>query len=566
MTNKQRAQKYIDYVLNESNPVSSWIRKNVRMYLADMERVKDPDCPFYFDEDAANHVIDFFGILQFAQGRWSAEEFKLSDWQLFILWCIYGWKTKANGQRRYNQVYIKVARKNGKTEFLSGIGIYGQFVDKYEKDAQIFWFATKKDQAAIGFSRQKAMSELLCKRSANFATKIRVYQYSISGREDKSFTKYLGQDSKGEDGHAPFYGLCDEWHAHDTLHMVNVIESGQGTRQSPLMWFITTAGTNPDGPCATFEKMCKKGLDGIVDLGGALPFIFDLDEGDDWEDESVWAKPNPCLGESLSIDFLRAEYVKAKNQGIAKRMNFQTKNLNMWLKAVVEWLPSDVWKANTGTETVEQMMESLKGRQCFGGMDLAPVSDLSALTLCFPPVHEDEPVKFLTFTWCPLDTAEKRFRLDNVPYFEWAEKGYMQLTPGNVTDFRHIEHKIRELCETYEVHSIGYDPYLSTELISNLIDEGIDMEKYTQNQANMSPAIKGFTRQILKNGIAHGGNPALTWCVSNVQIKVYPNGNEMMDKEKSSEKIDAAVSAVMAFGQWQEHMEETGERIYAYVL
>jgi len=566
MTNRERAQRYIAHCANESNTVSSWIRKNVRMYLYDIARVDDDDFPYYFDEESANHVIDFFGLLQFAKGRWSKEDFVLSDWQLFVLWCAYGWKKKSNGWRRYNQIYIKVARKNGKTEFLCGIGIYGQFIDQYEKDAEVYWFATKKDQAAIGFERQKTMTSFLAQRSPEFATMVRVYQYSISGRNDKSFTKYLGQDSSSEDGHNPFYGLCDEYHAHPTDGMLNVIESGMGARQSPMTWIITTAGTNPDGPCAQFERTCKQGLDGIVDRGGVLAFIFDIDEGDDWEDETAWAKANPGLGDSVSIDFLRGEYQKAKTQGVAKAMNFKTKNLNIWLKSFTEWIAADLWKRNTGPETVSQMMESLKGRRCYGGLDLAVVSDLSTLTLCFPPESEDESIKFLQWSWCAHDTAMKRFQLDAVPYLEWAEKGYMTLTPGNVTDYNYIKHEILRLCEMYEIHSIGFDPYAATHIVTDLIDEGVTMEKFAQNQPNMSPAIKGFERAVIMEGIAHGGNPLFAWAVSNVVIDQKPNGNVMLDKGKSSEKIDPVVSAVIAFGQWQEYYEESGASVSAAVL
>ena len=566
MTNRQRAKRYITYCTNESNPVSSWIRKNVRMYLADMERVDDPDFPFYFDEDAADHVIGVFENLQFSLGKWSQKNFDLDDWQLFILWCAYGWKNKADKMRRYNQIYIKVARKNGKTEFLSGIGIYGQFFDPYEKDAQIYWFATKKEQAAIGFSRQKTMTSLLTKKSGWFATMVRIYQYSISSRNDSSYTRYLGQDSKTEDGYSPFYGLCDEYHAHQTDGMINVVESGMGSRDSPMTWIITTAGTNPDGPCAQFERHLKQGLDGIIPLNAELPFIFDLDEGDDWKDESVWAKANPGLGVSVSMAFLRAAYLKANTQGVAKRMNFQTKNLNMWLKANSVWISGDDWKQNAGTETVEQMRESLKGRQCYGGLDLALVSDLSVLTLCFPPESENEPVKFLSWAWCPDATADRRFQLDAVPYFEWAEKGYLELTPGNVTDFNYIKRKITELWDTYQIHSIGYDPHAATHIVTDLDAAGVVMETYRQTQPNMSPSIHKFERLAISQGMAHGNDPVLSWCVSNVQIKMYANGNVMMDKDKSSEKIDAAVSAVMSFGQWQEHYSESGDQVYAVVL
>lgn len=572
---RQKVNRYTEFVLNKDSIVSSWVRKMVNLHLADLERVPESDFPFYFDEEAALHAILLFDNLQFAKG--SKEFFNLLDWQTFIMWCAYGWRRKSykdgewvidseNDFRRYKQIYIKVARKNGKTEWMAGIGIYGQFFDPHTEDAEIYWFATKKEQAAKGFDRQKEMTTRLANYSPAFATMARVMQYKIVSRSGSAFTTYLGQDSSGEDGAYPFYGLCDEYHAHKTNSMLNVVESGMVARHSPMTWIITTAGDNPESPCAQFEKFCKQGLDGIVPLGGVLPFIYDLDEGDDWEDEKNWVKPNPSLGQTVRIENLRDDYEKAKSQGVSFKNNFLRKNLNVWLRAHSEWIPADVWKANAGPHTVNELRESLNGRICFGGLDLALKSDLSSLTLCFPPKDADEKIKLLTWNFCPEETAYKRAELDAVPYIEWAEKGNMILTPGNVTDFGFIEKKILELCETYNIHSIGYDPYKSTQLVTNLLEHGVQMEVFAQKPQVMSPAVNEFERLALCESFEHADDPVLKWCVSNAVTTESAQGNIRLDKSASGEKIDAAVSAVMAVGQWAEHRDETEEKIFFAIL
>ncbi len=573
---KDKVKRYIDFCLNPESVVSSWVVKAVKMHLSDLEKVKDKSFPFYFDEDAAMHPITLFDNLQFAKG--SKEFFNLLDWQTMVMWCAYGWKRKShnirgewiidkkNDFRRYKQIYIKVARKNGKTEWMAGIGLYGQFFDPHTEDAEIYWFATKKEQAAKGFDRQKEMTTRLAAHSPAFALMARVMQYRIVSRSGSSFTTYLGQDSKGEDGAYPFYGLCDEYHAHKTNGMLNVVESGMVSRHSPMTWIITTAGDNPDSPCAQFEKFCKQGLDEVVSLGGTLPFIFDLDEGDDWEDEKMWQKPNPSLGQTVIIENLRDDYQRAISQGISFKNNFLRKNLNVWLRAHSEWLAADVWKANTEGATVEQLRESLKGRTCFGGLDLALVSDLSSIVLIFPPEKEGERIKLLSWSFCPEDTAYKRAELDAVPYIEWAESGYMMLTPGNVTDFSFIKKKILELSETYAIHSIGYDPYKSTQLVTDLIEEGVQMESFAQKPAIMSPAVNEFERLALSKSFEHGDDPILKWCISNAQVVKSAQDNARLDKSASSEKIDAAVAAVMAGGQWAEHRDNTGNDILFAIL
>jgi phage terminase large subunit-like protein len=546
------------------------------MHLSDLEKVNNKDFAFYFDEDAATHPISLFDNLQFAKG--SKEFFNLLDWQVFIMWCAYGWRRKSyniRGEwtkdsksdfRRYKQIYIKVARKNGKTEWMAGIGLYGQFFDPHTEDAEIYWFATKKEQAAKGFDRQKEMTNRLAAHSPAFALMARVMQYRIVSRSGSSFTTYLGQDSKGEDGAFPFYGICDEYHAHKTNGMLNVVESGMVSRHSPMTWIITTAGDNPESPCAQFEKFCKQGLDGVVNLGGVLPFIFDLDEEDDWKDEKNWSKPNPSLGQTVIIENLRDDYQRALSQGVSFKNNFLRKNLNIWLRAHSEWIAADVWQKNAGDETVDQLRESLKGRICFGGLDLALKSDLSAFALVFPPEKEGERIKILSWAFCPEDTAYKRAELDAVPYIEWAEQGSMILTPGNVTDFSFLKEKILEICQDYSVHSIGYDPYKSTQLITDLIENGVEMEVFAQKPAVISPATQEFERLALSESFAHGDDNVLKWCISNAVTTESAQGNIRLDKSRSSEKIDAAMAAVMACGQWAEHRDSNETKIYFAIL
>lgn len=562
-----KSDRYIAYALDEANPVSSWVRKAVRMHLCDMERISEPEFPFYFDEDEAERVIRI--IQNFKLSKGNSGFFTLLDWQVFTLWCAYGWKKKENKQRRYKRVFIKVARKNGKTELLCAIGIYGQFFDRYAKDPEIYWFATKQDQAFKGFERQQEMTRNLVLHSPLFATKAKVMAWRIVGRSDMSFTRYLGQDSKGEDGAIPFYALCDEWHAHPTNAMMNVMESGMVGQVSPMTWAITTAGYNLDGPCYQFEKTVKQGLDGVIDLGGVFPMIFDLDEGDDWQDEAFWPKANPSLDQSkgaVTMDGLREEFKAIATDGVSKRMDFQTKNLNLWLKAHSEWIPMDVWRENAGNETPEQLFESLKGRLCFGGLDLALKSDLSVLTLIFPPKEPCERVKALFFAWCPHDTAMQRFTLDAVPYLDWAEQGYLTLTPGNVTDFTFIQNKIKELCGIFEIHSIGYDPWRATNLAVELIEDGVQMEEFTPSLSNMSPNIELVERAATNKEFAHGNNPVFLWCCSNALIIPKTNDNVMLGKPNNSAKIDAAVAFVMAYGQWKEYPNATTEDILFAVL
>ena len=545
---KQRVQAFIERATNETRPFSRFARQLVNTYLSDLDQSKqDPNFEYYFDEAAAEHVFKAFCQMQFSEGHWRGKPFELTEWQAFTLWNVYGWKVKSNNWRRYFKVYIKVPRKNGKTEFLSAIGIYGHKFDQYEKDAQVFWFATKKDQARIGFNKQKSMTSMLCTRSALYATKVRVLQNKITDLDGNGFVGYLGKDSKAEDGHNPFYGICDEYHAHPSNDMMNVVESGMGARRSPLLWIITTAGFLPDGVCATFEKTCKQILDGVLENPGIFPLIFDLDEGDDWEQEKNWHKANPSLGQSISIDYLRREHKKALTEGESARVNFLTKKLNVWVKQFKTWIRDADWMK--GADDVFDEAE-LKGRVAMGGLDLASVSDTTSLIWLFPPVEDGEKIKVLLRCWVPEEEAERITRLKGYPYLNWNKQGFLNFTPGNVTDYNYIKEQIKQDAAKFEVHSIAFDRYNSSHLVTDLQNEGLMMEPFGQGFLSMSAPTKELEVLARRGEIAHNGNPVLRWMMSNVSIRRDPADNIKVDKENSNAKVDGVVALVMALGQF----------------
>lgn len=546
------AERYIEDVMKKRVVTGKYLRLVVKGHTEDLKAQRRKDYPYWFDQDAAQHPLTVFTHFKFSKGVWGGSPFDLLPWQAFVLWLAYGWKFKGSNRRRYNKVYIKVARKNGKTEFLAGIGLYGHYFDNSDKDVEVYWFATKKAQAQIGFERQKEMTRLLMSDSPAFAAMAGLSKHRVYSTSDLSFTAYLGKDSKTEDGSMPFYGICDEYHAHPNDDMVGVMESGMVSRQNPMLWIITTAGFNPLCPAARLEKNLKKGLEGVAKNDQVLGIIFDLDEGDDYEDPKNWGKANPGLGVSVSLDNLLDAHKNAKSEGVTKLNNFLTKNLNKWLKQSKTWISdTDFMRGSSPLDT-----EILKGRVCFGGLDLASTSDLCALVLLFPPCDEFDTFVTLCWFWCPEDNAIRRARTDAVPYMEWHAEQYLDLTEGNVMDDRYIFHKILQLASRYDIHSIGYDPYAAAILAKDLSEEGLQMEPFRQGFLSMSEPTKTTEKMLMRGEINHLGNPVLRWMASNVAIKTDPAGNIKMDKSKSADKIDGMVSLVMSIGQYMTHKDE----------
>jgi phage terminase large subunit-like protein len=461
-------------------------------------------------------------------------------WQAFATYCAYGWVRKSDRKRRFNKIYIKVARKNAKTEYLAGIGKIG-FIFDGEQDPEIYWFATKKDQAKIGWDRQKEMLKQL-RKDSKLATKYcDVSTYRMYTKVGNGFVNYLGQDSDTEDGLSPYYGLCDEYHAHKTDDMMNVIESGMGTRANPMTWIITTAGFLSNGPCALFEKVCKQILDGALENDNIFPLIYDLDEGDDWEDEKNWKKANPSIEYIDTMrDFLRSAYRKAKTQGKTSEINFKTKNLNIWSTTFSTWIPADKWiEAGTDFDVSE-----LEGKSCYGGLDLASTRDLCSLCLYFP-----EDKKAIWWHWVPEEEAIQRERNDGLPYRQWANDGWINLTPGNVRDDDSIINDIIKAVAPFYLESLAFDRYGANNIAPKLSDAGMEVNPFGQGFVSMSAPTKQIERLIFMNELDHGNNPVMKWQCSNVAIQQDPAENIKIAKNKSTEKVDGMVALAMAIGE-----------------
>lgn len=536
-------------------PAGQWIKLAVQRHFDDLRRAKKRSFKYYFDEERAANAVQAFEFQRLAEGDLAGEPFELMPWQAWVLYLAYGWRRRDSGLRRFSKVYIKVARGNAKTEFLAGVGNLAFFFEGV-RDPQIFWAATKKDQAKIGFGRQKAMAQRLMAdfpeiRAIADASVSRVYQKPGYGM---GFVTYLGRDSKTEDGWRPYYALIDEYHAHPDNKMMHVLESGMVKVASPMTWLITTAGHNPDGPCAVFEhETCKKVLLGVVDVPELLPIIYDLDEGDDWKDEKAWGKANPSLGVSININALRSEFQKALSEGIAKEYDFKTKNLNMWVRSSAGWITDDVWISCKA----EFSEKDLEGRECYCALDLAYTSDFTAVALFFPsPDLDEEPHKIVWRYWV-TEEAAKRQRLTD--YYQWARDGLLTLVDGDTMDFDIVVADMIRLRERFNILSIGVDPWNAKQLQIDMLGEGFNISEFRQGFRSMSAPAKEFDRAVRQGDLGHTGDAVTRWMLGNVQLVVNTAGDIKLDKStdaKNHRKIDGIVAAVMAYGEWLTHQTQ----------
>ncbi len=513
------------------------VRLACARHLRDLKEGKERGLKW--DPARAEHVFGFFRALRLADGDHSGQAFELADWQKFIVGSLFGW-IGADGYRRFRTAYVEIGKGNGKTPLAAGLGLY-MLIGTNTPGAECYSAAVSRDQAQICFRdavRFRQASAALVNATVEHAANI---AFPALG----SFFRPISSEGRGLDGKRVYYAAVDELHEHPSAVVLDKMRAGTKGWPDPLILMITNSGYDRHSVCWHQHDFSLKVLERVLDNDNHFAYVCQLDEGDDWmNDESTWLKANPNLGVSIPHRYLRELVAEAREmpskQNIVARLNFC-----VWTEQATRWLPMDRWDACASPVVPEE----LAGRECIGGLDLASVNDIASFALVFPPVADNEPWKALVRFFVPEENVARRARKDRVPYDLWIQQGLIEATPGNVTDYDVIRHRILEDCERFSVREIAIDRWNATQISTQLQEEGITVALFGQGFASMSAPAKELERLVTGGNFAHGGNLVLRWMASNCAIAQDPAGNIKPDKARSSEKIDGVVAVVMALGR-----------------
>lgn len=548
--------------------VCKWTRLAVERHYRDLESAHERG--LIFSEPHARHALKFFDFLCHSKGKWAGQPFLLSPWQAFWTAVIFGW-LRFDGLRRYRKAYIRVARKNGKTTWMAGIGLY-LAVGEGEPGAEVYTAATKLAQARLIHKE----SEMMVRQSPVLRRRVQIQRDMIFLQG--TATKYvpLGADARTEDGLNPHGALLDELHAHPDRELYDVIDSGTGAREQPLILMITTAGFGGlETICRVEDEYVKQLLEQSFDDDEYFGVIYQLDEsenvgevdddenpevakGDDWHDESNWIKANPNLGISVHLDGLRSAANKANNDPSALD-NFLTKHMNLWVKGARKWLSLKFWKACGAKYDFDSLKEAFR---VYGGLDLAAVSDLCSLI--WLGIMPDGKKRIWGRHYLPEEIALDSNNPNHKLYKRWADQGWLTLTPGNVTDYDFIEKDVKAGRDALNLEEIAFDKYNATQIVNNLQADDLPMVEFRQGFLSISPAMKQLQIDILTRKIEHPNDPVINWAMGNVVMVRDAAGNQKPDKEKSVGKIDPVVAMIMAEGRATVFTEETPSSIFVF--
>lgn len=508
-----------------------------------------------FNEKKANKAIKFIeNFCHHSEGR--SDLLHLELWQKAIVSAIFGIMDKTTGYRQFREVFIIVARKNGKTLFAAAIAAYMTYVDG-EYGAKVYFLAPKLDQADLVYDAfyqivqsDDELDSITKKRRSDIY--IKAFNTSV---------KKIAFNSKKSDGFNPQLVVNDEmeaWPGDQGLKQYEVMTSALGARKQPLIISIATAGYVNDGIFDELFKRATAFLKGNSREKRLLPFIYMIDDIEKWDSIEELKKSNPNLGASVSAEYYLEQIEIARNS-ISKKVEFMTKFCNIKQNSAVAWL--DYWDVMKCVHEEKPLsLEDFKGCYCVGGIDLSRTTDLTAASIV---INRDGINHIFTRFYMPQKRYEVAINEDNTPYNIYRDRGFLFISGENQVDYKDVYNWFIELVKVYKIKplKIGYDRYSANYLVEDLKTAGFHTDDVYQG-TNLTPILHEFEGNLKDGLFDFGDNSMLAAHFLNVAVDINLNDSRMKPvKIEKRMRIDGAMSVFDALTMVSKYHNEIGKKL-----
>lgn len=528
---------YARRVVDGEIPAGKWHRLACERHLRDL-RESEAGSRWVFRPELAGKAFGIFSLYRHFKGEWAGQPIRLEPWQQFIVGSLMGWVDRETGLRRFRNAFVELPRGNGKSTIAGGLLVLFAFF-LGEGGAEAYSVATKKDQARISFQAGRQM--LL--RSSALRKHVEISKYNVHSLATESKMEALGADADTLDGLRPFFVCVDEVHKLPSIDLVDVMESGMGTRRDPLLFEITTAGSDDHSVYGQHHLLSTRVLDQTVPLDEWFSFIAAADPEDDWTHESTWRKANPNYGISVKPDYIEKEVRKALANP-AEQAKVRRLYLGQKVQAVDGCFSVLDWKACPQLPSEDE----LRRCECWLGIDLSSAVDITAAVLIWKLSETEWALK--PYFWAPLDTLESRGQEDRAPYPLWHEMKYLRTTNGRTIDRDQFRREVREIAQQWHVRAICADPWQMHVIGSQWADEDkLPVVLVPQRYEMLSVPNKMLQGRILERRVRHDHNTLMTLMVSNSAWSQDERGNVQLSKRRSRGRIDGPQAVVNAISQ-----------------
>ena len=494
---------------------------------------------YIYDEKPGRVRIEFIErFCKHTKAPFNGMPFKLELWEKAILEASYGFKMADTGLRRFNEVLLLIARKNGKTTFVAGIDLAEFFLSSGGTD--IVCASNTNDQASILFEEINNMREQ--SKALRNEKRSRKNIFYIYSPKTKNKIKKLSAQSKNKDGYNISVGCIDEAWGMTDSKVYDAIKQSQSTKPDPLIFIITTEGTVVDGFLDSKLEYCRKMIKGEIKDEKILPWLYTQDSIDEiFEDPASWQKSNPSLGTVKTKTYFDDIINKASND-LATKVTMLCKDFNIKQVDSGSWLTFNELNNETKFN-----LDEIRDSYAIGGVDLSSTTDLTAAVLL---VIKNGKRYVVPHFFMPRDLVKKRVEEDKIPYDVWIKKGLITLSDGNQNDFSKVTEWFVSMVKNYGIRPlwIGYDPWNSQYWVKEMEEAGFTMEKIRQGIYTLSEPMKQLEGDLKNKIVIYDNNPILKWCFANTQAKVDLNGNIQPSKLNSKlKRIDGCVALIICY-------------------
>ena len=527
---KTRFYAYAVDVVDGRRVACKQVKQACQRFLNDLN-----DERFELRLDRIAHAVRFIGILKHFSGVANNKPFTLEPWQLFIVANVVGWYWKGTGKRRFNEAYVSIARKNGKTALFAALMIYFLLADG-EPDATVLISANSREQATrVDFQMVKGFLQKLDPKGKIVAAQ----RNQVKVAKTTNMMYVTASDASKLDGYNISACLVDEYHEADTSEVKDVLKTAMGNRRNPIQCVVTTRGFDMSKPCFQLDQYAQQVLSGEKQDDSLFAMIFTLDDGDDWKDPTVWVKSNPNLGVTVSRQYIEGELAKALAT-TTDEINYRTKLMNQWVESKTIWISDEKIAEHMTTLDFEQFRDL----PCYVGIDLASVSDITSVSFLWAV---DGKYHFKVLNYLPSDALATKE--NSIRYREFDHRGELIIFPdSNVTDYDRILEDLKRINTITPIYLISYDQWNSTQMIINATNFGFRCEPFSQSLSSFNRPTKEFERGMLSGNVVMDANECVRWAFRNVLIKTDAHENQQIIKATAMSKIDPAVSMMMALG------------------
>lgn len=540
---------YYQQIQDGSVSVGRWIRMGYEMIIKGLET----GAFFYNHKKAQAAVVFIETFCHHHEGILAPGRIRLELWQKALVATIFG-VVDETGMRQFREVFLVVARKNGKTLLAAAIAAYCTFLDG-EYGGRIYFAAPKLEQANLCFEAYHQMIKQepeLDAMALKRRTDIYVEQWNATA-------KPLAFSAKKSDGLNISLAVCDEcssWQGDAGLKFYEVIKSSFGARRQPLLLAISTAGYINDGIYDELMKRSTRVLMGDSKEKRLLPLLYTIDDITRWNDINELRKSNPNLGVSVSVDYLLEEIAVAEGS-LSKKGEFITKYCNLKQSSSLAWLPAQTIEKATGAPL---KLEDFARHYGVIGIDLSQTTDLTAAVLV---IEKNAELYVFAHFWLPAERIDDAVQRDGLPYDAYIKRGLLSLSGDNFVDYHDCFRWCADMVERYRIYPqmVGYDRYSAQYLIKDLEEYGFHTDDVYQGD-NLWPVIQE-TEGILKDGRMHiGDNDLLKIHLLNSAVKMsVERGRGKLVKIAPTAHIDGTAALLDAMTVRQKHYQTLGSQL-----